>query len=348
LSSGKIKVAVLMGGRSSERAVSLSTGKMILDALDPSKYEAFPVDAALFNSATPPQLEAGEDQQIAALAKAQDVLQEMESVGAITDLLHRNGSRPDVVFIALHGKYGEDGTVQGLLDLAGIPYVGSGVLASALAMDKIRAKKILEYEGVPVLPAVNIMSSRELSVRDIKAEVAQIGYPVIVKPSRQGSTIGMNKVESEEGLSEAIETALRYDDQLLIEQFISGIEITAGVLGNDDLQVLPLVEIVPSGGFYDYEAKYTPGATEEIVPARIPEDVAEEARRLALLAHRALGCWGMSRVDMILADNQLYVLEVNTIPGMTPTSLLPRAAQAAGISFSSLLDKLLSLALEDT
>ncbi|MDO8683904.1 MAG: D-alanine--D-alanine ligase [Armatimonadota bacterium] len=344
----KIKVAVLMGGRSSERAVSLSTGKMILDALNPEKYDTFPVDAALFGG-DKPQIEACGDREIAALTNAEQALKNLGTVGAITDLFSSNGlvKRPDVVFIALHGKYGEDGTVQGLLELAGIPYTGSGVLASALAMDKIMAKKFLALEGVPVIPAVDINNTNNLNIRDLTLQVtSKLSYPVIVKPSKQGSTIGMSKVESEDELATAVETALKYDDQLLIEKFITGAEITAGVLGNDDLIVLPLVEIVPSGGFYDYEAKYTPGATEEIVPARIPEDIAEEARRLAIVSHRALGCKGMSRVDMILNEREIYVLEVNTIPGMTPTSLLPRAAQAAGISFPDLLDKLISLALE--
>jgi D-alanine-D-alanine ligase len=344
----KIRVAVLMGGRSSERAVSLSTGMMILHALDPEKYSAFPVDTALFSAGSVPQIESGDQRQIAALSQAETALKELGSVAAVTELLH-NGTvaKPDVAFIALHGKYGEDGTVQGLLELAGIPYTGSGVLASALAMDKVMAKKMLAYEGVPVLPAVDIASSGDLETRDIAAEVAELGYPVIVKPSRQGSTIGMMRVDSPEALAEAIDTALEYDSQLMIEKFVVGTEITVGVIGNDNLRVLPLVEIVPSGGFYDYEAKYTPGATEEIVPARIPEDAAEEARRIALLSHRALGCRGMSRVDFIISEGRHYVLEVNTIPGMTPTSLLPRAAQAAGIAFPDLLDKLISLALED-
>jgi D-alanine-D-alanine ligase len=343
----KIRVAVLMGGRSSERAVSLSTGMMILRALDAEKYSAFPVDAALFGGSAP-QLESGDKKQIAALTQAETALRDFGGAGAITDLLYNGtATKPDVAFIALHGKFGEDGTVQGLLELAGIPYTGSGVLASALAMDKVMAKKMLSHQGVPVLPAIDTASSVDLESRDIAAEVAELGYPVIVKPSRQGSTIGMMKVDLPDALAEAIETALQYDSQLMIEKFIVGTEITAGVMGNDDLQVLPLVEIVPAGGFYDYEAKYTPGATEEIVPARISEDAAEEARRIALLSHKALGCRGMSRVDIIISEGKQYVLEVNTIPGMTPTSLLPRAAQAAGIAFPDLLDKLITLALED-
>jgi len=346
----RIKVAVLMGGRSSERAVSLATGKMILDALDRSKYEAFAVDSALFGTDCP-CIEAGDETQIAVLSQVEQELRERGGMHALTELLDCNQSDkcPGVAFIALHGKYGEDGTVQGLLELAGIPYTGSGVLASALAMDKIMAKKALEYAGVPVVPGVDIESPAELKARNIPAEVErELGYPVIVKPNRQGSTIGMNKVDSEEGLATAMEVAFRYDSQVMVEKFVSGTEITASVLGNDELEVLPLIEIVPSGGFYDYEAKYTPGATEEIVPARVSEEVAEEARRVAIDSHKALGCRGMSRTDMMVSAGLIYVLEVNTIPGMTPTSLLPTAAQAAGISFPRLLDKLIELALEGT
>lgn len=343
----KIRVAVLMGGRSSERSVSLSTGMMILRALDADKYSAFPVDAALFGGSSP-HLESGDKKQIAALTQAETALREFGGAGAITDLLcNGTATKPDVAFIALHGRFGEDGTVQGLLELAGIPYTGSGVLASALAMDKVMAKKMLAHDGVPVLPAVDVASCVDFDFRDIADEVAELGYPVMVKPSRQGSTIGMMKVDSPDALTEAIDTALQYDSELMIEKFIVGTEITAGVIGNDDLEVLPLVEIVPAGGFYDYEAKYTPGATDEIVPARIPEDAAGEARRIALLSHKALGCRGMSRVDIIISEGKHYVLEVNTIPGMTPTSLLPRAAQAAGIAFPDLLDKLITFALED-
>ena len=174
-----------------------------------------------------------------------------------------------------------------------------------------------------------------------------IGFPVIVKPNRQGSTIGTTKVESADELMSAVEEAFRYDDQVLIEEFLTGTEITASLLGNDEPEALPLIEIIPADGFYDYAAKYTPGATEEIVPARIPENVAERARRTAIATHKVLRCRGMSRVDMIVHDSEPYVLEVNTIPGMTPTSLLPRAAEAAGIRFPRLLDRLIELAMED-
>lgn len=344
----KLRVAVLMGGLSSERAISLSTGRMILEALDKEKYDIYPVDAALISGSVQNRLPGG-DKEISAVAEAERALAKVGPLNSITDMATpQDGRSVDVAFIALHGRFGEDGTIQGLLELLGIPYTGPGVLASALAIDKIMSKRIMKQVGVSVPESVDLTHRSELKTRDIVAEVSSYGYPVMVKPSRQGSTIGMAKVESEAELIPAIENAFNYDNQVLVEKFATGVEITVGVIGNNDLQVLPIVEIIPAKGFYDYEAKYTPGATEEIVPARISEAAAEKARKLAVDAYRALGCRGMSRIDMIVrSDDDIVVLEVNTIPGMTPTSLLPTAAKAAGIEFPKLLDKLIEFALEE-
>lgn len=344
----KLRVAVLMGGLSSERAVSLSTGRMILESLDREKYEPVPVDAALLSGSARERL-PGSETAVAAVAEAEEALAKEGPLRSVTDMIgEEDGRRVDVAFIALHGRFGEDGTVQGMLELLGIPYTGSGVLASALAMDKILSKAMLRQAGVPVPRSVDIRHRSELRGRDIAAEVRPMGYPVMVKPNRGGSTIGMTKVDSEGSLLAAVEQSLMYDSQALIEEFVPGTEITVGVLGNEELRTLPIVEIVPAKGFYDYEAKYTPGATEEIVPARIPESAAALAREQALLTHTTLGCRGMSRVDMIVrSEAEVTVLEVNTIPGMTPTSLLPTAAKAAGIEFSKLLDTLIQLALEE-
>lgn len=307
---GKIRVAVLMGGKSAERDVSLSTGGMIMKALDASRYEALPVDTGEFGG-------------------------DAVSLPAA-----------DVAFIALHGRYGEDGTVQGLLELLGIPYVGSGVLASALAMDKIMARRILGLAGVPLPKGIEVR--RGASAVEVADRIGkELGYPAVVKPNRQGSTIGLSIVRVAEDVARSLDDAFKYDTDVLIEEFIEGTEITGAVIGNSDLQVLPLVEIVPEGGFYDYHAKYTPGATDEIVPARIPEKPYKIAEEIAKSCHRALGCRGMSRTDMMVRGDEVFVLEVNTIPGMTPTSLLPRAAQAAGIGFPALLDRLIGLALEE-
>ena len=303
--TAKRKIAVLMGGTSAERDVSLSTGKQILGALDETRYAFTSLDTA----------------EMPALLKslAED--------------------RPDVAVIALHGKGGEDGTLQGLLDLLSIRYTGSGVLASALAMDKAMSKRVLTAAGV--------LMPQDTTLRRGETLVGEIALPCIVKPNALGSTIGMAIARTSAEISPAVEAAFGYDDTVLIEQFITGTEITVPILGNAELEVLPIVEIVPKGGFYDYDAKYTAGATDEIVPARISETLAAEARRIAQLCHRTLGCRGMSRTDMIITpDGQIYTLEVNTIPGMTPTSLLPRSAEAAGYTFAQLLDRLIALALD--
>lgn len=338
----RLNVAVIMGGRSEEREVSLSTGKAILAALDATKYNAFSVDSARVGA------RALEPAKLTLPGSSSDSTTCLELV-PLEQIVHPNGShpRPDVVFIALHGRYGEDGTMQGLLELLEIPYVGSGVLASALAMNKIMARKALRYEGIPIPEAVE--ARRGADMVGIAQRVEQtLDYPVVVKPNEQGSSIGMTVVRSREELAPAIELAVQYDDDILIEDFIEGTEITAGVLGNDEPEVLPLIEIVPASGFYDYYAKYTPGATRKIVPARIPAPECRVAEDLARRSHMVLGCRGMSRVDMMVAGGQVYVLEVNTIPGMTPTSLLPLAAQAAGIEFPELIDRLIGFALEAT
>lgn len=345
-SGRKLKVAVLMGGISAEREISLSTGRQILEGLDKAKYEAFAVDAALMPGSNR-ALERGAGVKIEAVSDAQKALDRLGGLVPVEDMASReSGRRPDVVIIALHGKYGEDGTVQGMLELLGLTYTGSGVLASALAMDKSMAKKVLAAEGIPVAPSVDFNISGNWDREKIAADVAALGYPVIAKPSRQGSTIGMMKVECPRELNNAIKEAASYDSQIVIEKFITGTELTVGVLGNDAPYALPVVEIVPGSGFYDYEAKYTPGATEEIVPARISDNLSKLAQDIAVKSHKALGCRGMSRTDMILSGGGFHVLEVNTIPGMTPTSLLPRAAEAAGISFGELLDRLIEYALE--
>lgn len=304
-----------MGGSSSERSISLSTGQQILSALDPERYDARALDPADLH---------GPDGLLAQLADP-----------------------PDVAFIALHGKGGEDGSVQGLLEVLGIPYTGSGVLASALAMDKSKTKRLLRSHGVPAPDEVLVHRCRRPAEAEVDAQIAaQFGYPVIVKPNQGGSTIGCRIVRSRPELAGALDEALEQDAVALVEPLLAGVEITAGVLGNEEPEVLPLIEIVPKGGFYDYEAKYAPGGSAHLIPARISARAEELARRYAATAHSALGCRGMSRVDMIVDGDSPVVLEVNTIPGMTPTSLLPDAARAAGIGFGELLDRLIAGALD--
>ena len=343
----KKRVAVLMGGISSERDISLSTGRQILASLDAEKYDAFGVDAALLPGSSRGVLK-GAESEISSVAEACKALAESNRLVSMDAIVNADsGLRPDVVFLALHGKYGEDGTVQGMLDLLGIPYTGSGVLASALAMDKSMTKKVLAADGVAVPQSVDFtVRNGEWDRAAVAKAVEAVGYPVMVKPSRQGSTIGMTKVNAAGELNNAIKQAAAYDEQIIVEQFVAGMELTVGVLGNDDPVALPVIEIVPKGDYYDYESKYAAGGSQHIIPARLTAEQTAQAQEMALLAFRSLGCRGMARVDIIVGLQGMCVLEVNTIPGMTPTSLLPDAAKAKGIGFGRLLDMLIDFALE--
>ncbi|RPH49202.1 MAG: D-alanine--D-alanine ligase [Desulfobacteraceae bacterium] len=306
----KIAVALLSGGISSEREVSKKSGDQVYDALDKTKYDVIRYDPA-------------------------------------SDLLRlvSDSKNIDIALIILHGQYGEDGTVQGLLDLLDIPYQGSGVLGSAVAMNKLTSKQLYEKSGIPVPPYMVIKKGDPV---DPETCERRLGMPLVIKPVSGGSSIGVSIVKSGIFFMEAVEAAFTYDDTLLIEAYIKGIEITGGVIGNDKLDALPIVEIIPDKNFefFDYTAKYTAGATSEICPARIDESSEIKARELAKTAHRALFCRGYSRTDMILAGKDIYVLETNTIPGMTATSLLPIAAGTAGISFGRLLEMLIELGIE--
>jgi D-alanine-D-alanine ligase len=300
-----LRVGVLMGGISAEREVSLRSGKAVEKAL-----------------------------------RAQGLVVEGIDVGA--DIVEKlSAAQMDLAFIALHGRGGEDGTIQGLLELLGVPYTGSGVLASALAMNKIYSKQIFEFSGLKTPP---YQVQRKGDPLPASASSLAFGLPAVVKPAGEGSTIGVTIVGEEEQLGEACEKAFRFGSTILIEQYIPGKEITAGVLGGE---VLPPIEIVPSSGFYDYRAKYTTGMTDYRVPAPLPPDVIRRIQESGMRAHRALGCEGFSRVDFRLGEDGIpFVLEVNTVPGMTETSLFPKAAAAAGYDFPALTRRILELALE--
>lgn len=356
---GKLKVAVLMGGRSEEREISLKTGTGIVNALDPEKYEAVALDtggleAPILNrngsqaaaNALPDGENSPEASPNAEIGEGREDISGAALVApkeTLFDAVLRKQNRPDVAFLALHGRYGEDGTVQGMLELCGIPYTGSGVLASALAMNKAMTKRLLKSDGIPTPPFL------VLSDPDKAPYVADyFALPLVVKPNQQGSSFGMTIVQEKKDLKPAVELAIRYDHEALLEKYIRGTEITAAVIGNRDPQVLPLIEITPKRDYYDFEAKYTPGNTDFHIPARIPPDQIRRASEYALRAHKLLGCRGVSRVDMILDEAEIWVLEVNTIPGMTATSLVPKAAAAAGISYAELCDRLIELALEDS
>ncbi|HEY0867423.1 MAG TPA: D-alanine--D-alanine ligase, partial [Fimbriimonas sp.] len=298
-----LKVAVCYGGDSAEREVSILSGRAIHGALQRLGYESFMVDVA-------------------------EVLLKKGDVGTFT-----GPDRPDVAFLAVHGTNAEDGAIQGFFELLHIPYTGSGIQSSALAMDKAMTKRILEAAGV-TMPRGVLLSSPDQAV--------PLAAPLIVKPNAQGSTVGLSFVETDDQLAKALERAFLYDESVLVEEWVQGMEISTPVLNDEAL--LP-VEIAPISGRYDFESKYTPGATEEIVPARLPEGTLEKARELALRAHRALGCAGATRTDAIVRDGEIYVLEVNTLPGMTGTSLLPNSAKAMGISFEELCRRLVEDAL---
>ncbi|HWR56144.1 MAG TPA: D-alanine--D-alanine ligase [Negativicutes bacterium] len=309
----KGKIVVLMGGPSTEREVSLRTGGAIYQAL-----------SAMGCQVTTLEL----DRNVAAKLQAES---------------------PDVVFIAVHGKYGEDGVVQGVLDLLDIPYTGSGVLASALAMDKAMSKKIFLASGVPT-PAATFFGAAERAAGSMalsKDVLADFALPVVVKAATQGSSIGVTIVDRPDTLAAAIDEAFGYSETVVVEQFIAGREVTVTVLGNERPEALPIIEIAPKTGRYDYQSKYTKGATEYIVPARLAPEVYAALQKSAVKAHRALGCKGVSRVDFIVGpDGKFYALEVNTIPGMTETSLVPKAAAAAGMEFGDFLLRLIDLAVK--
>lgn len=308
------KVAVLLGGKSAEREISLKTGEAVYKALINLGYSAKKIDAA----------------------------------GPVISQLKEY--QPDVVFIALHGKYGEDGTIQGVVETLGFPYTGCGVLASALAMNKIYTKKILAYDGIPTADFMTV-AREDISQDNIPKLLAKvrekIGYPLVVKAPTQGSSIGIYFISKEDELLEAIKNAFTYDPVIMIEKFIAGTEVTISVLGNEQPFALPSLEIISKTGRYDYEAKYTKGLSEFIIPARIPEETDQLISQLAVKTYQTIGCQGFARVDFIIDENnQPFVLEINTIPGMTETSLLPYAARAIGIEFPQLVEKIVNFALD--
>jgi len=295
------KVAVLLGGKSAEREVSLKSGGMVLNAL-----RSRGVDALAFDPA-----ERGLDALI--------------------------GERFERAFIALHGRFGEDGTVQGVLEWLGIPYTGSGVLASALAMDKLRTKLLWHAEGLPTPPYAVLTKDS-----DLRAVARKLGVPLMVKPASEGSSIGMSKVRSAARLDEAYALAVNYDRVVIAEKFIDGTELTAGILGD---QVLPLIKIETPRDFYDYEAKYIANDTRYIVPCGVSAARERDMQALCLKAFRALGCRGWGRVDLMLnRQGRAFLLEVNTVPGMTDHSLVPKAARAVGMSYEDLCLRILEAA----
>ena len=305
------KIVVVMGGPSTEAEVSRRSGTAILEALKAKGYHAERLE---LNPAT----------------FAKDI----------------KDSGAEFVFNALHGKFGEDGVIQGTLEMMGIPYTGSGVMAAAVTMDKVATKRFFMAEGIPT-PKARTYFRYEFRKRDLAEEILQeFGVPVVVKASSQGSSIGVVIVEKAEELEAALEEAFKYDREVLVEEFIKGRELTVAVWGNEEKQeALPIIEITTVTGRYDYVTKYKVGASTHIIPAPVPENVTQKVREIAIRAFAVCGCSGMARVDFMLGeDNQPYAIEVNTIPGMTETSLVPDAGRAAGIEFPELCARILEMA----
>jgi D-alanine-D-alanine ligase len=332
-----VKVALLTGGTSAERDVALASGLQVAAALRSLHHTVHVVDLA--SGYVPPEheaalLPAGVGREPPPLERLRELQRGMLSAGlgevpAIRDA--------DVIFIALHGGQGEDGTVQAVLDVIGVPYTGSGHLASALAMDKDLSKRIVRDHGLSVPAWVMGPATADYVKRTV-------GYPCIVKPSKQGSSVGLTLVRRGSDLARAVALAERYDDEVMIEQFVGGTELTVGILGDE---ALPVIEIRPQHELFDYECKYQPGMSEEICPAPIDPALAAKTQDAAQRAHRALKLSGYSRVDFrVGGDGDIFFLEANTLPGVTAQSLIPKAARAAGMSFPSFAETVCRLALE--
>ena len=336
----KKRVIVLMGGQSAEYRVSLASGREVVRYLDKKKYEILPVIIShkgyQWQSISPKQiLHYSPDWK--AKIDNKDLIFGGQKIEAVSFT-----RKTDVVFIALHGRYGEDGTVQGMLELAGIRYTGSGVLASALGMDKIMFKKIMESEKI-LIPKFLVVD-KEISSTLV---LEKFGLPLVVKPSFQGSSVGVSIVREKKNLIKALDLAFKFGQKAIVEEYLSGIEVTCGVIGNKHPVALPIAEIVSRNEFFDYEAKYVIGKSDEIIPARISRVLTEEVQKTAIKVYQAIGCRGFGRVDMIIFRGKPYVLEINTIPGLTPNSILPKEAVTIGITYPKLLDRLIELAMEE-
>lgn len=308
---GKLKVALIAGGWSREREISLKSGEYVYNNLDKDKYEVKKYDPS------------------------KDLLR-----------LIKESKNIDLALIFLHGKKGEDGSIQGLLDLLNLPYVGSGVLASALAMNKAVSKELFRYAGLNVPKEMLLFRNQNIDPADI---LSILGKPVVIKPVAEGSSIGLNICYSREEIVKAVTDTFAISSEVIVEEYIRGREVSCAVLGNREPEALPVVEIIPQKeyGFFSYTAKYLPGASKEICPAPLSSDVSKKVQDFAIKAHCLLGCRNFSRSDMIVTDKDVYILETNTIPGMTENSIFPLAARTAGLSFSKLLDRLIELAFED-
>ena len=325
----RVRVAVLLGGRSSEHDISLASARSVLDALDPERYDTVTVEIGRDGRW---ELGSGENSGSAA-----------ETLPVPTAKVPATLGEVDVVFPVLHGPFGEDGTVQGLLELAGVPYVGAGVLGSALAMDKDVFKAVMRDRGIPV--------TRNITLRQGQAPENPFGFPVFVKPARLGSSVGISKARDEDQLAPAVALAFEHDEKVLVEEFVDGVEVECGVLGNERPEASLPGEIVSHGfsgaDWYDYSAKYDEGGMDLVIPPRLEQETIERIQELAVRAFVAGECEGMARVDFFVTpDGKVLVNELNTIPGFTATSVYAALFEASGIPYPELVDRLVQLALE--
>ncbi|OME87925.1 D-alanine--D-alanine ligase [Paenibacillus sp. FSL A5-0031] len=296
-----MRVGVIMGGISSEKEVSLMTGREMIANLDREKYELYPIE----------------------INRKDELIEKVKNI--------------DVALLALHGKYGEDGTIQGALETLGVPYTGCGVLSSSLSMDKNISKKLFRHDGIDTPDWIHLNSADELCVEDVE----RLGYPVIVKPNSGGSSLGVKIIKNKETLVDEILETFRWDNEVLIEQYIEGEEITCSILNG---KLLPIIAIRSQSEFFDYSSKYDDGGADEQV-IQLPPEIFERVRASALGCYKTLKCSVYARIDMMIKDGIPYVMEVNTLPGLTKNSLLPKSAKAAGISFSQLLDQIIEYSL---
>ncbi len=348
----KLKVAVLFGGRSGEHEVSVASASSVIQAMDPNRYEILPVGITKEGR----WLTSGE--ALAALtsgvveADVEEASSGLVSAAGSQELVPGSGGEfpsVDVVFPVLHGTYGEDGSVQGLLELAGLPYVGSGILGSALGLDKVAQKSVLRDAGLPIVEAMLVARSRWVQDPDgvIADAEGRHPYPLFVKPANLGSSVGVSKAHDREGLRAGLTLAARFDRRLVVERAIDAREIECSVLGNDDPEASVVGEVVPCNEFYDYRAKYVDDDSELCIPADLPPETSEAIRHMAVQAFLALDCAGMARADFFVCrkTGEIYINELNTIPGFTRISMYPKLWEATGLPYPQLVDRLIDLAL---
>ena len=327
----RVRVAVLMGGRSSEHEVSVASARSVVEALDPARYETVTVEIGRDG-----RWEIGPSTR-AALER--DGGRDSDALPVPAAQVPATLSEVDVVFPVLHGPFGEDGTVQGFLELADVPYVGAGVMASALCMDKDLFKSVLRDQGIPV--------TRSVTVRELNGFQSPFGFPVFVKPARLGSSVGISKVRSPDELRAGLELAFQHDEKVLVEEFVDGVEVECSVLGNLEPVASIPGEIVANADWYDYSAKYDEGGMDLVIPPRITEEQVERVQEVSIAAFRATECEGMARADcFVRSDGEVLVNELNTIPGFTATSVYAKLFEASGVPYEELLERLIALALE--